>query len=220
MAEFVLLLVCLVAFLWGLATFLRARKARASTRPALVGLLGGPLLFLAAALVVGSREPAVEPVAAASESAAMPTEEPPPPLPLKPDATVDTPELPPVPVEAEPAPEAPAQSEPIAPVETPEAAPPVSSDLQNLAVIAGRSEDDAELNAQYERLVALCPPEGPSVGDMAVNLQQLVKRESGRDMDIVDVMRQLATAQEGGVTMGMKCSETGGMLAELLIKGL
>lgn len=99
-------------------------------------------------------------------------------------------------------------------------APAPRTDLQNLAVIAGRSEDDAELNAQYERLVALCPPEGPSVGDMAVNLQQLVKRESGRDMDIVDVMRQLATAQEGGVTMGMKCSETGGMLAELLIKGM
>lgn len=94
------------------------------------------------------------------------------------------------------------------------------TEIQNLAIVAGVSENDPELRRQYERLQTLCPPENASVGDMAVSLRQIVREESGRDLGIVDVMRQLATAQEGGNKAGMTCSETGGMLAELLIKGM
>lgn len=112
--------------------------------------------------------------------------------------------------------------------ETPSAsAPPATStapsgrtEIQNLAIVAGVSENDPELRRQYERLQTLCPAENASVGDMVVSLQQLVRRESGRDLALIDVMQQLATAQEGGQKAGMACSETGGMLAELLIKGM
>ncbi|OLV20175.1 hypothetical protein [Deinococcus marmoris] len=100
------------------------------------------------------------------------------------------------------------------------AAPPARTDIQNLAIVAGVSENDPELTRQYARLQTLCPPANVSVADLVVNLQQMVRRESGRDMPLPDVMRQLATAQEGGAKAGMTCTETGGMLAELLIKGM
>lgn len=199
---------------------LRRRRARRPLGPALAALIGAPLLFVVVAVVLDrttspqeraliERQQQRRAEVAAAQAA---LDEPPAPEPVEEATPEPTPE--PEPVVAAPEPE---------PVVTPEPEPEVTtdrSDLQNLAIIAGRSETDPELVAQYARLEALCPPEGPSVGDMAVNLQQLVKSESGRDMDLVDVMRQLATAQEGGAEMGMKCSETGGMLATLLIKGM
>lgn len=99
-------------------------------------------------------------------------------------------------------------------------APVQRTDLQTLAYVAGVSEDDPEFTRDYARLQELCPPSQASIGDMVVSLQQMVKRESGRDLAMTNVMRQLATAQEGGQKAGMTCAETGGMLAELLIKGM
>lgn len=125
---------------------------------------------------------------------------------------------------AEPAPEptplAPTEQGEVEPVPAPAASASGAADLANLAVIAGRSPSDPELAGLYARLTALCPPEAPTVGDMVVNLQGIVRRESGREMDLLEVMRQLATAQEGGAEVGMKCSETGGALATLLINGI
>lgn len=213
-----LFLVCVAWFFFGVWSLLKARKTRRPIRPALTSLIGAPLFFLVAAGILGSTMGPTEAVSkppsktkaaepkAAETPAPKPAPEPTPPV------EVVTPPAP-EPVVEEPAPEAPV---------TPEAVtPPVNrSDLQNLAIIADRSETDQELTTLYAKLTALCPPEGPTVGDMVVNLQGIVKRESGREMDIVDVMRQLATAQEGGAEVGMKCSETGGALASLLINGM
>ena len=123
---------------------------------------------------------------------------------------------------AEPAPE-PVVSEPVSePEPTPE--PVVASttatpeaDIANIAAIDGISADDPALTSAYSRLQELCPPENASIGDMAATMQRLVRERGGRSMSLVEIMRQLAIAQEGGQSAGMKCSETGGMLTELLM---
>lgn len=92
---------------------------------------------------------------------------------------------------------------------------------QLLAVIAGRDQDDPEIAAKVARLDAVCPDEGPSVADMVVKVKQLVLERSGRDLSVVNVLDQFLTAQEGaGDKAGLKCSEVGGMLVELMIKGM
>lgn len=108
-----------------------------------------------------------------------------------------------------------------APEPTPAPASSGYTDAQNLAIIDGRDPDDAEIAAQYARLDAVCPKEGPSTGDMVAKIQSIVKRESGRDLSMLEVMRQMYIVQQGPAQeMGMKCSETGAMLAKLLIKGM
>ena len=119
-----------------------------------------------------------------------------------------------------------ADSEPVSePEPTPE--PVVASttatpeaDIANIAAIDGISADDPALTSAYSRLQELCPPENASIGDMAATMQRLVRERGGRSMSLVEIMRQLAIAQEGGQSAGMKCSETGGMLTELLIQGM
>lgn len=95
------------------------------------------------------------------------------------------------------------------------------TDAQNLSIVAGRDQDDPEIAAKLARLDAACPDEGPSAGDMVLTVQQIVLKDSGRNLDIVNVLDQFITAQEGPAQEGgMKCSETGGMLAALMVQGM
>ncbi|MVN88599.1 hypothetical protein GO986_17830 [Deinococcus sp. HMF7620] len=94
------------------------------------------------------------------------------------------------------------------------------TDAQNLAIVAGRDPNDSEIAQKLARLDAACPDENASAGDMVVSVRRIVREQSGRDLDIVNVLDQFITAQEGGAQAGMKCSETGGMLAELMVKGM
>lgn len=99
---------------------------------------------------------------------------------------------------------------------------PVASErtpAQNLSLIADRNLNDPEVASKFVYLDSLCPEDGAKVGDIVVNLQQLVKSQSGRTLDIVYVMDQLATAQEGGVQAGnMRCVDTAALLSVLLEK--
>ncbi|MFD1732670.1 hypothetical protein ACFSC4_31570 [Deinococcus malanensis] len=123
-------------------------------------------------------------------------------------------------------PETPAEeagaSEPVEPTPEPPAPVPESTrytDVQNLAIAAGRDPNDPEIAEKYARLDALCPDESPSTADLVVNLQQLVKEESGRELEIMTVLDEFITGQEGVAEVGMTCVETGNALASLLGKG-
>lgn len=99
-----------------------------------------------------------------------------------------------------------------------------SSDLtpaQTLAVIADRDRDDTEIAALYDRLDAACPENGSQVADMVVNLQGLIRKDTGQEMPIPEVMTQFINAQEGpAAENGMSCVETGAALSALIAGGL
>lgn len=79
--------------------------------------------------------------------------------------------------------------------------------------------NDPWIAEKTARLDELCPDETPSTADLVVNLQKLVKDQSGRELTIENVLEEFITAQEGGAAMNMSCVETGGMLATLMIQG-
>lgn len=114
----------------------------------------------------------------------------------------------------------PSESTPVEPAPV-EPAPTTTgyTDVQNLAIAADRDPNDSEIAEKYARLDALCPDETPSTADLVVNLRNIVRDNSGRELDLVNVLDQLITAQEGAPA-GMSCAETGGALAILMEKGL
>ncbi|WP_339098258.1 hypothetical protein WDJ50_18495 (plasmid) [Deinococcus sp. VB142] len=122
----------------------------------------------------------------------------------------------------EPEPEVPI-SEPEPTPQVTEAAPAPAStgytDAQNLAIAADRDPNDPEIAQKYARLDALCPDETPTTADLVVNLRNIVRNNSGRELDLVNVLDQLIIAQEGAPA-GMSCKETGAALSILMEEGL
>lgn len=114
----------------------------------------------------------------------------------------------------------------LAPVSAGDADPPARTppdltaryEIQNLATIAGRDATDPEITELYTRLAPLCPPENASPADIVVNLRELVRKETRRDLPVTDVMQGLINAQEGPTaSSAMKCTETAGLLATVMI---
>lgn len=227
MLPLLIALVSVALLMWGAAQFVRARRARQSVRRAVLTLVAAPVVFTAGALAwdqtltpderaalnaraaePAQAEPAPEPAAAPVAEEPAPVDPAPQPQEPAPQATAPAPEPTP-----EPEPVAPPPAEPTTTQET-------RTGAQNLAIIAGRSPDDTEVAEQYARLEASCPAEATSPADIVVNLQTLVREKSGRELEITDIMEEMLTAQSEGAGLGLKCTETAGLLATLMIGGL
>lgn len=223
MLPLLIALVSVALLVWGAAQFVRARRARQSVRRAVLTLVAAPVVFTVGALAWDQTLTPDE-RAALNARAAEPAQAEPAPEPVAAPVAEEPVPVDPVPQPQEPAPQATAPAPEPEPVALPPAEPTTTQETrtgaQNLAIIAGRSPDDTEIAEQYARLEALCPTEAPSPADIVVNLQTLVREESGRELEITDIMEELLIAQSEGAGLGMKCTETAGLLATLMIGGL
>jgi hypothetical protein len=223
MLPLLIALVSIAFLVWGAAQFVRARRARQSVRRAVLTLIAAPVVFTAGALAWDQTLTPDE-RAALNARAAEPTQAEPAPEPAAAPVAEEPAPVDPAPQAQEPAPQATAPAPEPEPV-TPLPAEPTSTQetrtgAQNLAIIAGRSPDDTEITEQYARLEASCPAEATSPADVVVNLQTLVREKSGRELEITDIMEELLIAQSEGDGLGLKCTETAGLLATLMIGGL
>lgn len=223
MVPLLIALVSIALLVWGAVQFVRARRARQSVRRAVLTLVAAPVVFTAGALAWDQTLTPDE-RAALNARAAEPAQAEPAPEPVAAPVAEEPAPVDPVPQPQEPAPQATAPTPEPEPVALPPAEPTTTQETrtgaQNLAIIAGRSPDDTEIAEQYARLEASCPAEATSPADIVVNLQTLVREESGRELEITDIMEELLTAQSEGAGLGMKCTETAGLLATLMIGGL
>lgn len=223
MLPLLIALVSVALLVWGAAQFVRARRARQSVRRAVLTLVAAPVVFTVGALAWDQTLTPDE-RAALNARAAEPAQAEPAPEPVAAPVAEEPAPVDPVPQPQKPAPQATAPTPEPEPVALPPAEPTTTQETrtgaQNLAIIAGRSPDDTEIAEQYARLEASCPAEATSPADIVVNLQTLVREESGRELEITDIMEELLTAQSEGAGLGMKCTETAGLLATLMIGGL
>lgn len=221
MVPLLIALVSIVLLVWGAVQFVRAKRARQSVRRAVLTLVAAPVVFTAGALAWDQTLTPDE-RSALNARAAEPTQAEPAPEPAAAPVAEEPAPVDPAPQPQETAPQATAPApEPVAlPPAEPTTTQETRTGAQNLAIIAGRSPDDTEVAEQYARLEASCPAEATSPADIVVNLQTLVREESGRELEITDIMEELLIAQSEGAGLGMKCTETAGALATLMIGGL
>ncbi|UQN10363.1 hypothetical protein [Deinococcus sp. QL22] len=86
---------------------------------------------------------------------------------------------------------------------------------QLLATGDGRERNDPQMATAFARLDAACPENGEKVADIATNIKNLIKSETGQDLPMIFVMNQLSDTQEA-IQSKMTCVDTGIALVTIM----
>lgn len=110
-------------------------------------------------------------------------------------------------------------SEPfVTPSPTPAQGTSERTPVQNLAIVAGRDQNDAEVAAKLHRLDAVCPEDEAKMVNVMVLMQELIQKETGQTLGIMYLLDQMLEAREEPAAAGinMKCTDTAAVLTTLL----